>query len=84
MDGFFTLFGEREVLIGDLIAASFSDLRYASDQQSNGQFAPSQERADTAERFAQSRVFNRRHGCAGLLASKGHQPRERLFYSGRK
>ena len=30
MDGFFTLFGESEVLIGDMIAASFGDLRHAS------------------------------------------------------
>jgi len=29
--------------------------------------APTQERGDTADRFEQSRVFNKRHACAGLL-----------------
>ena len=29
--------------------------------------APPQERSDTADGFEQSRVFNKRHGCAGLL-----------------
>jgi hypothetical protein len=27
--------------------------------------APSQERGHTADRLEQSRVFNKRHGCAG-------------------
>src|ERR1022692_886765 len=30
MDGFFAFLGEREVFIGDMIAASFSDLGHAS------------------------------------------------------
>ena len=30
MDGFFTLFGESEVLIGDMIAASVGDVGHAS------------------------------------------------------
>jgi hypothetical protein len=30
MDGFLTLFGESEILIGDMIAASFSDFRHNS------------------------------------------------------
>ena len=29
--------------------------------------APSQERGDAADRFEQSHIFNKRHGCAGLL-----------------
>jgi hypothetical protein len=29
MDGFFTFLGEREVFIGDMISASFSDLGHA-------------------------------------------------------
>jgi hypothetical protein len=34
--------------------------------------APSQERGDTADRFEQSRILDKRYGCAGLLGFR-HQ-----------
>ena len=38
--------------------------------------APSQERTDTAGRFEQSRVFNKRYGRAGLLRFRHQQIRQ--------
>ena len=35
--------------------------------------APSQERADTADRFEQCRVFDKRYGRAGLLGFRNQQ-----------